>query len=73
MNTKNTNLTTLIDGCEWQPSEGRSRYKGESIHAPAIWFVGNATWRLCSDCIHLPEFRKYRKRTKIKSERGRAA
>lgn len=54
------------DPCEYNPDEKRAAWENE-VHAQADFVVGaNGQWRLCASCAALPEFKRYRKRVKIK-------
>ena len=59
-------MKSYSDPCEWDPVKKDWVYEDE-VHAEAEWIIGaKRGYRLCSACASLPEFKRYRKRIKIK-------
>ena len=60
----------LHDGCEWSPTKGEAAYDNDPhwLASKAAWIVGaGGKWRLCEDCAQLPEFKRYRRRVRVKT------
>lgn len=55
--------------CEWNPTEKRSKYDGEPCPNTATWSIGSGGRNLhvCDSCSALPELRRYRARTRLRS------
>ena len=59
------------DYCEWNPDLGVPATDDAGCVNEAVWLLGsNGLWRVCDYCSKLDEFRKLRKRVRIKRESG---
>lgn len=58
--------------CEWDPERNDKARSIDEAHAEATISVGaNGQWHLCESCAALPEFKRFRKRTRLRQrERG---
>lgn len=52
----------LTNGCEWNSIENREVYENEKSHGIATYSVGDGRYHLCSECIKLDKFSRYKQK-----------
>ena len=62
-----------VELCEWDPEHSKPGYTGQGVHIgcqnPATWSIGKyPNWHLCDSCAALPEFKRYRKRERLRKD-----